>query len=198
MRILRIASVLGILCGLVFLHVAHTLGSENNWCPVSLPFPSPGIAVATPFHVESSGNLRVEVSSPIESGKAALALPAISPMTCDLALLITNDEGFSLVRRISTLSHVGRSTPCGLDYYADAPVELPARGDYSLAISNRTGTGTTSPRGAMIRFTRFERPVESALRYPMLEVASYVIVVLSAFVLMMSTGRAKARRGDTR
>jgi len=51
--------------GIVSLHFRYTRGCDGNWELANLPFPVPGLFVASAFHIENGGKFDLELNVPI-------------------------------------------------------------------------------------------------------------------------------------
>jgi hypothetical protein len=191
MRTIKYFSVLSLLIGIISLHLAFTVGSVDNWQPVQLPFPSAGHAVSYPFRIASSGRFEIAVATPIETDKYTIGLSDTPPVSCDLQLILTGAHDFKMEQQIKTLRRSGRSVSCNLDYFTSEPVNLPQKGDYVLQIDSKIDVEPFRHEGAMLSFTRSENPVDSAVRYLIIKVGSYVLIVLALIGFLFSTRRQK-------
>ena len=144
-----------------------------------------------PFHIASGGRFKVEVSSPIRTERE-VGLPDIPPIAGDVKLVITGDEACKVEQNIKAFRRSGRNDFCGLDYFTSEPLSLSRKGDYVMEVSSKDNIEQFMRAGAMISLTRFEHPVESTLRYLLLDRISYGLILLSLVGLVFSTRQMKS------
>jgi hypothetical protein len=145
--------VASMIAGALLLRFSLIFGGEQNWIPVSLPFPLDRSSARDSFNLPYSGQFALEVITPasdIDRRSPNREGPAIP---CKLTLILTGPDHFRLTRSIENL-HVGSWTSDSTIYFPEDMFQLPSGGGYTITLSNAGLTDKFGDRGALVQLTR--------------------------------------------
>jgi hypothetical protein len=137
----------------------YVFGDWNNR-PVALPMPAPGLQVAAPFNVATSGAFQLRITIPMTQNVSA-GLPVQAPIFACLRMTINGPDGFKKEESIKYLHSSGHYEYGKLDFFESAPVSLPSRGDYDLRLQNCDSPSAAYHYGAMVEFIRKGNPTDA-------------------------------------
>jgi len=178
--------VLGIVC----LRYSYTRGSIENWEPVHLPFPGPGLVVAYPFRIESRGRFEVQLSVPMTDNNTLGGIPQKPPIKSNLMVKIKSlyeKNNFKNTQYIKEFSNYGGGGFSRTYFFTGATFELPRKGDYRIEIVNEDYDevlDNCSRTGGMIRLMRYEK-LETGLLYGLLHALAYVLITISIISMII-------------
>ena len=93
-----------------------------------------------------------------------------------------NGNDFRNTQYIEEFRSYGSIRSSRINLFKGATIELPRKGDYKIEIVNEDHDGTfdnCSKTGGIIRLSRDEKQPEAHLRYLLLHVLAYVLIIIS-------------------
>jgi hypothetical protein len=153
------------------------LTGPENWRPVQLPLPGPGLEVATPFEIMTAGNFRLEVQVPMQPGSSTQPLNSNAPrVSSNFHLTIEGPDGFRNDQSVTEFVGGSRYVWGNIEYYSAEPLALPQRGNYKFRLANLGQAGTFQERGAMAIFTRYQHSTEAYLESSLLRSLGWIML----------------------
>jgi hypothetical protein len=171
-----IVMITAIAVGAALLRFSLANGSSNNWTPVHLPYPRPGVVLTDSFSLESGGRFELQIITPGSSSGSAAATPVLRRL--QLRLAVTGPNGYRITRAILDLQRAGWYERFEM-FAAGDVIELPSRGKYDIVLESIDRDPLFTERGAIVQLVRMQ-PVGPDLLYSVAEWAAYAFFVLAA------------------
>jgi len=168
--------------GITCLHFIYTRGGAGNWELANLPFPGPGLVVASAFHIENGGKFDLELNVPM-SGEISVGMPPRPSIKSRLKVTIVGENGFKNTKYVEEFESTGLIGFSHIFLFSGLIIELPRKGDYSIEIVNEDYDGifeNCSKTGGMLQLVRDNgKPTETYLLYTLLHTLSYALIIIS-------------------
>ncbi len=183
-----VCAVATIFVGAALLRFCILNGAEENWKPIQLPFPAPGMSVSDRFRLASGGKFVLRVVTSVPKAEQTAINREVASIDVAATFAITGPEGFRITQTITRLESSSWSGDTE-SYTAADMFALPRRGEYDFVFQNGKRVALFADRGGIIQFDRLA-PSGYGLTYLVAEgLAYFCFIVASALSLLIGMRR---------
>ena len=179
----RITCLVMTTLGIMLMIYAASINGEDDWTPVTRPYPGTGFRIKDSFEITTDTNYWLQVSVP-EHRSGEIGLPDKPPLECVLHIKITSNSVTYIDDTVKQLTYGGEEGFAHIDlYYSDKSWHL-KRGEYELEISSEKTPEIISTHGALLELEQIVNPVGPLLRDKFRWFGAYLLCGLGMFGLV--------------